>query len=105
MAVRQRRGDRSDVRVYAAARAALRRRVCARGRPDLRPFAREAHVIRAPEREAAPLAEVSRPVTGQRRRALAQVIAPLIVFALVIGVSLFISYLLLEPRRRVLVPP
>jgi NitT/TauT family transport system permease protein len=62
-------------------------------------------VIRAPEREAAPLAEVSRPVTGQGRRALAQVIAPMIVFALVIGVWLFISYVLLEPRRRFLMPP
>ena len=62
-------------------------------------------MIRAPEREAAPLAEVSRPVTGQRRRALAQVVAPMIVFALVIGVWLFISYVLLEPRRRFLMPP
>jgi NitT/TauT family transport system permease protein len=62
-------------------------------------------VIRAPEREVAPLAEVSRPVTGQGRRALAQVIAPMIVFALVIGVWLFISYVLLEPRRRFLMPP
>jgi len=62
-------------------------------------------VIRAPEREAAPLAEVSRPATGQRRRALAQVVAPMIVFALVIGVWLFISYVLLEPRRRFLMPP
>jgi NitT/TauT family transport system permease protein len=48
---------------------------------------------------------VSRPQTGQRRRALAQVIAPLIVFALMIGVWLFISYVLLEPRRRFLMPP
>ncbi len=62
-------------------------------------------MIRAPEREAAPLAEVSRPATGQRRRALAQVVAPMIVFALVIGVWLFISYVLLEPRRRFLMPP
>ena len=62
-------------------------------------------MIRAPEREAAPLAEVSRPATGQRRRALAQVVAPMIVFALVVGVWLFISYVLLEPRRRFLMPP
>jgi NitT/TauT family transport system permease protein len=48
---------------------------------------------------------VSRPKIGQRRRALAQVIAPLIVFALMIGVWLFISYVLLEPRRRFLMPP
>jgi NitT/TauT family transport system permease protein len=62
-------------------------------------------MIGAPARPSAPLAEVSRPVTGQRRRALAQVIAPMIVFALVIGVWLFISYVLLEPRRRFLMPP
>jgi NitT/TauT family transport system permease protein len=34
-----------------------------------------------------------------------QVLAPLLVFALVIGVWLFISYVLLEPRRRFLMPP
>ena len=51
------------------------------------------------------MAEVSRPVPGQRRRAVAQVVAPLIVFALVIAVWLFISYVLLEPRRRFLMPP
>ena len=62
-------------------------------------------MIGAPARESAPLAEVSRPVTGQRRRAVAQVVAPMIVFALVIGVWLFISYVLLEPRRRFLMPP
>jgi NitT/TauT family transport system permease protein len=38
-------------------------------------------------------------------RAVARVVAPLIVFALVIGVWLFISYVLLEPRRRFLMPP
>jgi NitT/TauT family transport system permease protein len=63
-------------------------------------------VIGAPERESvARSADVSRPVTGQRRRALAQVVAPMIVFVLVIGVWLFISYVLLEPRRRFLMPP
>jgi NitT/TauT family transport system permease protein len=50
-------------------------------------------------------AEVSRPLPGSRGRAMAQVIAPLVVFALVIGVWLFISYVLLEPRRRFLMPP
>ncbi len=62
-------------------------------------------MIGAPARASAPLAEVSRPATGQRRRALAQIVAPMIVFALVIGVWLFISYVLLEPRRRFLMPP
>jgi len=51
------------------------------------------------------IAEVSRPPAGQRRRAIAQVIAPLIVFAVMIGIWLFISYVLLEPRRRFLMPP
>jgi NitT/TauT family transport system permease protein len=62
-------------------------------------------VIGAPTREAVSVAEVSRPVAGQRRRALAQVVAPMMVFALVICVWLFISYVLLEPRRRFLMPP
>jgi NitT/TauT family transport system permease protein len=51
------------------------------------------------------IAEVSRPPDGRRRRALAQVFAPLVVFALMIGVWLFISYVMLEPRRRFLMPP
>jgi NitT/TauT family transport system permease protein len=51
------------------------------------------------------IAEVSRPPAGQRRRAAAQVIAPLMVFAVMIGIWLFISYVLLEPRRRFLMPP
>jgi NitT/TauT family transport system permease protein len=55
--------------------------------------------------EAGASAEVSRPLTGSRGRAMAQVIAPLVVFALVIGVWLFISYVVLEPRRRFLMPP
>jgi NitT/TauT family transport system permease protein len=62
-------------------------------------------VIQTPARPAAPAAEVSRPRLDRRRRAAAQVIAPLIVFALVIGAWLFISYVLLEPRRRFLMPP
>jgi NitT/TauT family transport system permease protein len=62
-------------------------------------------VIDAPARESARIAEVSRPHAGQRRRAVAQIIAPLVVFALVIGVWLFISYVMLEPRRRFLMPP
>jgi NitT/TauT family transport system permease protein len=51
------------------------------------------------------IADVSRPQVGQRRRAVAQILAPLGVFVLVIGVWLFISYVLLEPRRRFLMPP
>ena len=38
-------------------------------------------------------------------RRAAQVVAPLAVFGLVMGIWLFISYLLLEPRRRFLMPP
>jgi NitT/TauT family transport system permease protein len=62
-------------------------------------------VIQTPVRPTAPPTEVSRPQLGQRRRAVAQVVAPLVVFALMIGVWLFISYVLLEPRRRFLMPP
>jgi NitT/TauT family transport system permease protein len=62
-------------------------------------------VIQTPVRPAAPAPDVSRPRLDQRRRAAAQVVAPLIVFALMIGVWLFISYVLLEPRRRFLMPP
>jgi NitT/TauT family transport system permease protein len=58
-----------------------------------------------PARSARVVAEVSRPPDGRRRRALAQVIAPILVFALVIGIWLFISFVLLEPRRRFLMPP
>jgi NitT/TauT family transport system permease protein len=46
-----------------------------------------------------------RPDTARHRRAMAQVLAPLVVFALMIGLWLFISYVLLEPRRRFLMPP
>lgn len=62
-------------------------------------------MIQTPVRPVKPSPEVSRPRLGHRRRAAAQVIAPLIVFALMIGVWLFISYVLLEPRRRFLMPP
>jgi NitT/TauT family transport system permease protein len=41
----------------------------------------------------------------QRPRAVAQFVAPVLVFALMIGVWLFISYVVLEPRRRFLMPP
>jgi NitT/TauT family transport system permease protein len=40
-----------------------------------------------------------------RSRRLTQVVAPLVVFLLVLGIWLFISYVLLEPRRRFLMPP
>jgi NitT/TauT family transport system permease protein len=56
-----------------------------------------------PERRVVP--SVARPPAGGRRRALAQVVAPMLVFALVIGIWLFMSYVLLEPRRRFLMPP
>jgi NitT/TauT family transport system permease protein len=59
--------------------------------------------VAAPERPV--VAEVARPRRRQRRRAAAQVIAPMIVFALVMGIWLFISFVLLEPRRRFLMPP
>jgi NitT/TauT family transport system permease protein len=39
------------------------------------------------------------------RRALTRAIPPAIVFAIVIGVWFFVSYVLLEPRRRFLLPP
>ncbi|HEV7666494.1 MAG TPA: ABC transporter permease [Chloroflexota bacterium] len=56
-----------------------------------------------PETTSSP--EVGQGQPRQRRAALAQVIAPLLVFALMIGIWLFISYVLLEPRRRFLMPP
>jgi NitT/TauT family transport system permease protein len=51
------------------------------------------------------IADVSRPRGTRRRRAAAQVVAPRGVFVLGICVWLFISYVLLEPRRRFLMPP
>ncbi len=59
----------------------------------------------APETESATAIEAARPRRPDRSRAIAQVVAPIIVFMLVIGVWLFISYVLLEPRRRFLMPP
>ncbi|MDQ6671996.1 MAG: ABC transporter permease subunit [Chloroflexota bacterium] len=44
-------------------------------------------------------------VRAGRGARLVQILAPVIVFALVIGVWLFISYVVLEPRRRFLMPP
>lgn len=49
--------------------------------------------------------EVARAPRQRRGQAVAQVVAPIIVFALVIGIWIFISYVLLEPRRRFLMPP
>jgi NitT/TauT family transport system permease protein len=43
-------------------------------------------------------------VIGQRARA-ARVVAPFVVFLVVLGFWLFVSYVLLEPRRRFLMPP
>ncbi len=59
----------------------------------------------APPRAAKPAAEIARPPRGHRRQALAQVVAPFLVLALVIAIWLFISFVLLEPRRRFLMPP
>jgi NitT/TauT family transport system permease protein len=52
-----------------------------------------------------PTVDAAHPPAGNRRRRVAQVIAPLIVLALMLGIWLFISYVLLEPRRRFLMPP
>jgi NitT/TauT family transport system permease protein len=65
-------------------------------------------VIEAPRRAEAAVAEPA-PASGPigqppRRRRVARVIAPLLVWALILGVWLFISYVLLEPRRRFLMP-
>ena len=57
----------------------------------------------APKPPVAP--RVARPAHGRRGHAVAQIVAPMLVFALVIGVWLFITYVLLEPRRRFLMPP
>jgi NitT/TauT family transport system permease protein len=53
----------------------------------------------------APADRLPRRRGSQRGQRIAQVIAPIVVFLLVIGVWLFISYVLLEPRRRFLMPP
>jgi NitT/TauT family transport system permease protein len=49
--------------------------------------------------------ERSTPRTGGGTRHMAQIAAPLVVFLLVMGVWLVISYVALEPRRRFLMPP
>jgi NitT/TauT family transport system permease protein len=49
--------------------------------------------------------EIARLPQRRRRQAVAQVIAPAIVFILVMAVWLFISYVLLDARRRFLMPP
>ncbi len=51
------------------------------------------------------MTSTERPATAHSAAAAAQVVAPLVVFAIVIGIWLFISYVLLEPRRRFLLPP
>jgi NitT/TauT family transport system permease protein len=48
---------------------------------------------------------ISRQPRTNRGRAVAQIVAPIVVFILVLLVWLFISYVLLEPRRRFLMPP
>ena len=58
---------------------------------------------RAPRQPSpSPPRQPSNPRTGRR---IAQVVAPVVVFFLVMAVWLFISYVLLEPRRRFLMPP
>jgi NitT/TauT family transport system permease protein len=49
--------------------------------------------------------ERSRPRRTRGRHAAAQVAAPLLVFVLMLGVWLFISFVVLAPRRRFLMPP
>ncbi|HEX8968646.1 MAG TPA: ABC transporter permease, partial [Chloroflexota bacterium] len=63
-------------------------------------------IVTAPSPRTSPgTPRTARPPSGRRGRAVAQVVAPLVVFALVIGLWLFISFVLLEPRRRFLMPP
>lgn len=63
-------------------------------------------IVTAPSPRTSPgTPRTARPPSGRRGRAVAQVVAPLVVFALVIGIWLFISFVLLEPRRRFLMPP
>lgn len=61
--------------------------------------------VRTEARSSDTAAEIARAPRPRRRQAIAQVVAPIIVFALVIGIWLFISFVLLEPRRRFLMPP
>jgi NitT/TauT family transport system permease protein len=55
--------------------------------------------------EAAPETRARRSATSQRRRAAAQIAAPAGIFLLVLGAWLIISYVVLAPRRRFLMPP
>jgi NitT/TauT family transport system permease protein len=64
-----------------------------------------AQTTAAPPQSTPPSTELARPTQARRRRAVAQIIAPVVVAALVIGLWLFVSYVLLEPRRRFLMPP
>jgi NitT/TauT family transport system permease protein len=57
------------------------------------------------ERRARTAPTVSRTKQSHRGRTIAQIAAPVVVFILVLLVWLFISYVLLEPRRRFLMPP
>jgi len=57
-----------------------------------------------PDSEASALRPAARPAS-HRRQNLAQVVAPIAVFVLVMCAWLFISYVVLEPRRRFLMPP
>jgi NitT/TauT family transport system permease protein len=52
-----------------------------------------------------PAPTVSRNGQSNRGRKIAQIAAPIAVFVLVLVIWLFISYVLLEPRRRFLMPP
>jgi NitT/TauT family transport system permease protein len=51
-----------------------------------------------------PAAAPPSPRRRRRRRSVAPLTAPFVVFLLVLGVWMFISYVLLEPRRRFLMP-
>ncbi len=57
------------------------------------------------EPRARPAPTVTRNKHSNRGRAIAQIAAPIAVFILVLLIWLFISYVLLDPRRRFLMPP
>jgi len=56
-----------------------------------------------------PTREKSAAAASRRKRrgggSISRIVAPLVVFLIVLGVWMFISYVLLEPRRRFLMPP
>ena len=54
---------------------------------------------------SSPPSPARRRTNRRASRRIAQVVAPVAVFVLVMAVWLFISYVLLEPRRRFLMPP